>query len=845
VHMGRIPLPIDSSLSKVIDGLRDRSAVVLQATPGSGKTTRVPPALLESGLFPAQSEILILEPRRLAAKWAAKRVADEMGVKLGSRVGYQFRFENVTSAETRLTFLTEGMLMRRMLSSPELRGVSAVVLDEFHERHLHGDVAIAYLRSLQLGVRPDLKLVVMSATLDTGALTSYLGGCPLIQVDTRVHPIEVEHLKAPPAKHLDLTVKDAVLEVLAKPAAGKGHILVFLPGMGEIRRAQSALEDLSRSRGFRITPLHGELSREEQDDAIAGTGIRRVILATNVAETSLTIEGVTAVIDSGFHRVASYSWWSGVPALRTRPVSQASAIQRAGRAGRTVPGFCLRLFTKADFSGRPQFQTPEIRRSDLSQTVLELKAMGVGSLENFPWFERPEGPFIESSVGLLSRLGALDSDAKLTEIGRKMSKIPAHPRLARVLIEADRAGVLEDAATLAAMISEGELDRFDALESLEVAKRAKGASWERARKQFLSCFDNSQPTQDPTHSKLTFAILTGFPDRVGKRRAQELVLSAGGSAQVPQATQLGLEGADELFVCVDIQEAQGLGQQKSKLTVRSTLKIEPEMLFDLIPSSLRETDDAIWDSQRKRVTGVSRLVYDELVISESVSREVSPEAKGKLLAKMALGLDLKSARLLTPTQLLAEIAKVKPAAAEDLEGAVARIVLLNEKAPDAMKSLEENGTFQPTASLIEFLISFLAGKSSGEDLSDANWSTDYFEYLESVAPGFTSQLEREMPGSYSFPNGKKSRILYKLGQQPWMESALQNFFGVKQAPSVARGRVPIVLHLLAPNQRALQVTQDLPGFWIRVYPELRTQLSRRYPRHSWPEDPSTAAPVKR
>jgi ATP-dependent helicase HrpB len=468
-----------------------------------------------------------------------------------------------------------------------------------------------------------------------------------------------------------------------------------------------------------------------------------------------------------------------------------------------------------------------------------------------------------------------------------MSAIPAHPRLARVLLEAERSGVLEPAAALAAMISEGELDRFDAIECFERSGRAPtGAVWDRARKQFLSSLDRGRaagrsgsPSDDAAHSKLRFALLTGFPDRVAKRRVQELVLCVGGSAQLPAGSEnaLGLQsrGEEELFVCVDIQEGQALGQQRSKLTVRSAARIEPEWLFDLVPSALTERDEALWDAGRKRVVGVSRLVYDDLVISESQSSEVAPEAKGRLLAKMALGLDLEAARSLPPSALIAEIAKVKPAAAEELAGAVARVGLLLEKAPDLLKSfLTENSAggsagaasgsssaggaeAAPTptqwleVSVIGFLVAFLAGKNSADDLSEPGWAPEYISYLESLAPGISSVLDREAPSSYSFPNGKKARIQYALGQPPqlaqlpWMESALQNFFGVKQAPTVARGRVPIVLHLLAPNQRALQVTQDLPGFWQRVYPELRTQLSRRYPRHSWPEDPASAAPVKR
>ena len=575
------------------------SAVVLQASPGTGKTTRVPPALLDA----LPGEILVLEPRRLAAKYAALRVAEERGEAIGRSVGYQFRFENVTSRDTRLTFLTEGMLMRKMLSDPRLAGVSAVVLDEFHERHLHGDVALGALRRLQLeGLRPDLKLVVMSATLETEALSRYLGDCPVLKVESPLHPVAIEHLPSPAAVPLERLVREAVARTLSSAEAdSKGDILVFLPGMSEIRRAENALGELAavREGRLKVLPLHGEIAREEQDLALRPIpGKRKVILSTNVAETSLTIEGVTVVIDSGLHRQAAHSWWSGVPSLKTRPITRASAIQRAGRAGRTAPGRCIRLYTLHDFNGRAAFETPEIRRADIASTVLEVKTLGGAAGRNdgsdpaeFPWFEAPAAAALEAAQTLLHRLGFTESPAgaaALTEPGRRAARIPAHPRIARLLVEAEKLGVLEPAASLAALISEGELEGLDALEQARRAEaQASSGPLKRARTQLLSAIGRSaggnaeaaSKTED-AESRLARSVLAAFPDRIARKRPipahstrgrstdVELILSSGGSARAEECPTLA---SHEMFVALDIQETQAHGQARSQLRLKSVV----------------------------------------------------------------------------------------------------------------------------------------------------------------------------------------------------------------------------------------------------------------------------------
>ena len=824
-----LKLPVDDILPELLRNLERFPCAVLQASPGTGKTTRVPPALLRAPFNGSTGEILVLEPRRLAAKFAARRVASELGQEIGGIVGYQFRFENVSSARTRLRFLTEGMLMRRLLRDPDLTGVSAVVLDEFHERHLHGDVALGYLRLLQKRARPELRIVVMSATLDTEAVSRFLGDCPVIRVDNPLFPVELEYLKSPPAKSLDLSVRDAVASALNWP----GHVLVFLPGMADIRRAESALSALAQTRGFRIAPLHGELSREEQDLALEPSPRTKVILATNVAETSLTIDGVTTVIDSGLHRVASYSWWSGVPTLRTRPISRASAVQRAGRAGRTAPGRCIRLYTKGDFDSRAAFDTAEIQRADLTQTVLELATLGISDPNEFPWFEKPAVNSVEAASQLLFKLGAIREN-QLTGIGRRMAEIPAHPRLSRMLLEAAKKGCLPDAVLLAALISEGGLSRLDATSELATAGRDSRLT--RVSSQLSNSFPSElrKPSSpDREFRNLRISILTGFPDRVArKREGGELLLSSGGSARVDE-TALAASGVADLFVALEIQDRQDLktpGKVRSLPSVESLVAIEPEWLFDLDPPGVEEQDEVIWDSERKRVTALSRLRYGQIILSESPAKAAG-ETGTRMLCKMALGLDLERIGELRLPDFVNAVGKV--ADAEAFESVLSRIELLHQHCP---------GMPAPGGPLLaETLIAMLQAKTSLTELQAMSWPDEVIQALELRQPGYSHELAKWMPTHFQLPNGRRTPIHYRLDQPPWIESRLQDFFGLKQGPSIAGSRIALTLHLLAPNQRAVQVTRDLPGFWERVYPEIRGELSRRYPRHAWPEDPRREA----
>ncbi|MBD0325849.1 MAG: ATP-dependent RNA helicase [Pyrinomonadaceae bacterium] len=478
------PLPIDALLPEIIESLRRTPNLVIEAPPGAGKTTRVPSALLDAGLA-GDGEVWVLEPRRLATRMAARRVAEERNERLGETIGYQVRFEEVGSPRTRLRFLTEGVLTRRLLSDPQLSRAQVIVLDEFHERHLPADLALALLKRLQAESRPDLRIIAMSATLDAAPIARYLGQCPTLRSEGRRFDVSIEHLSRADERPLALQVEASVRKVVADRL--EGDVLVFLPGAAEIRRAQSACAALAAESELLILPLHGELPVAEQEHAVRPAERRKVILSTNVAETSVTIDGVVAVIDSGLARIAGHSPWSGVRTLNVRRVSQASAIQRAGRAGRTRPGRCLRLYTAQDFAARPAHEAPEIRRLDLAEPALELHAAGISDLHSFDWFEAPDAPALDAAEGLLHKLGALDADKRITKTGERMLRWPLHPRLARMLMEAEARGVAQPACVIAALINERDIRASQIL--IDSRERSQTSATAHGPSDLLELFD--------------------------------------------------------------------------------------------------------------------------------------------------------------------------------------------------------------------------------------------------------------------------------------------------------------------------------------------------------------------
>ncbi len=846
------PLPIDEALPRLLASLRQTSSnLVLSAPPGAGKTTRVPPAIADAGLA-GDLQVVVLEPRQLAARMAARRVAAERGEQVGGSVGFQVRFENACSDATRIRFVTEGVLARQMIGDPELGGVGVIVADEIHERHLAADVVLARARALQAGPRPDLRIVAMSATLEAGPLVAYLGDCAHVESAGRAYPVDVEHLEHPDDRPLEKQVSAAVRRLAA--AGLDGDLLVFLPGAAEIRRASEACADVARAAELEVVALHGDLPPAEQDRAVSPGPRRKLILLTNVAESSITIDGVTAVIDSGLARVARHSAWTGLPALRVEPISQASAAQRAGRAGRTQPGRCVRLYTRHDLDGRRAHDDPEILRADLAEVALDLAATG-RRLTDLAWLEAPPEVAVRAAGELLERLGAVDG-AALTQIGRRMLRFPVHPRLARVVVDGEDRGVAAEACALAALAAEREIrsarraaglrgpsaadasgpsDLLEDLARLEEvrgggARAARAAGLEpaavravlRAERQLRrGARDRADAPAGgaAVNDALLQCVLAGFPDRVARRRSpggRQLVFAGGGGGTLADSSVVH---DAELMVCVRAGER---GRGRADVIVTSASEVRGDWLIDAYIDRIDDSAGLEWNPALERVEHVSRISYDGLVLEEqrdAARARLDPEAAGALLAEA-----------------------VRAAGAEAFvsgEGLAAwrrRVALAREQAPELdIPAVNEAG-------LVNAIAAAGAGCVSFADLR----ALDAEKLLRgALAPAQLAAVERLAPTHVALPGRRRVPVHYEDDRPPWIESRLQDFFGLADGPRVGGGRVPLVLHLLAPNRRAVQVTTDLAGFWARHYPEQRRQLMRRYPRHAWPEDPASAPPPRR
>lgn len=797
-------LPIDALIPAILDELGRKPNLVIEAPPGAGKTTRVPPALLDLG----PGEVLVLEPRRLAARLAARRVAAECGEQLGRTIGYQVRFETVGSRRTRLWYLTEGVLLRRLLGDPELGSVATVVLDEFHERHLEADFALALLRRLQRGPRPDLRIVVMSATLDPGPVTAFLGGCAALHCEGRLHEVSIRYTPHS-AQPLEEQVRAALERLLEEGL--DGDVLVFLPGASEIRRAARACAAVAARRGLLVAPLHGDLSAEEQDRAVMPAAAPKLILSTNVAESSVTIEGVTAVIDSGLARVAADSPWSGLPVLRVARVSKASCRQRAGRAGRTRPGRVIRLYPEADFLRRSEQDPPEILRRELSQVFLAAHALGFNDPGELAWLDRPPEAAAAAAENLLRQLGAIDTPGALTQMGRRMAELPLHPRLARLILGAENRGAGEDGCAVAALLSAGERlapenspsGRSDLLALLDQERSAHVRRLIRQVRQIV------RPARQQRHDEtaLLQATLEAFPDRVARRRrGNELQLAGGGSAILSPSSVVRQH---ELMVAVDIEERPDQGLP----LVRLASAVEPEWLLELFPERIRERRTVEWNREAERVEASSALLFDQLVLLQSTSRP-EPEEGARLLEAKALEAGV------------ARFAETAP-----IQAFLARLAFAADYTDLPRLKWEDVETA---------LAELCHGRRSFGELEQAAGNGGLLRRLkERLTAAELRRLEQTAPEFIQLPGGRRVRVHYEPGQAPWIASRLQDFFGMRETPRIAGGAVPLVIRLLAPNQRPVQTTTDLAGFWERLYPQVRRELARRYPKHAWPERPTT------
>lgn len=825
----REPLPIDDALPDVLAACRRATAVLLMAPPGSGKTTRVPPALLDV-LGDKGGQVVVLEPRRLAARAAAARVAQETGTALGDLVGYQVRGDSRVSGRTRVRFVTEGVLVRQLVQDPFLEGVGAVCLDEFHERHLEGDLALAMLAEARATVRPDLRLCVMSATLDPAPLRAFLPGAEVVEADGRLHPVRVERLDRSPQDPLEVTVRNLVDKALDETA---GDVLVFLPGTGEIARCEDALGNLARRRDVLVLPLHGRLEPADQDRAIRPQRQRKVVLSTNVAESSLTIAGVTAVVDTGLARELRFDRGRGVDVLQLERISLASATQRAGRAGRTGPGVCYRAWTAAEERGMPARAMPEVQRIDLCGPALLVRAFAGRDPRQFGWFEAPPADALAAADRLLRELGAIDAgNGALTRLGQALLGLPLHPRLCAVVLAGRDLGCATAAATAATLLADvDQLGRGDgadlhaAVDAFLLAEdrgfpehlcREVGLSaWQArtvksARDRLLA--GRRDDGRDTT--ALGRCLLAGFPDRVAVR-------SEGGEPRT--ATMVGGRGlllpaaADGQELVVALRLLETGRQQRSKAVL--TAGLAPADLQAAAAGALATVVVAELDEANGRVVAVREQRYRDLPLRSARGGELpAGVAAEKLLPVLAR----------EPWRWLGE--------QKELRRLLARLRWLAARQPDlALPPFDD-------AAVAAAALQLLGDRADLRALRDADVGELLLAQLTSPQ---RRALQQGAPDRIELPSGRDAIVDYDAPAGPTIAARLQEFFGLRAVGALAGGRVPVVLELLAPNHRPVQVTTDLPSFWANVYPQVRRELSRRYPRHSWPEDPLAANPEAR
>jgi ATP-dependent helicase HrpB len=812
-------LPVDEIVPELKKALAGHDAAVLQAPPGAGKTTRAPLALLDEPWLAGKS-ILMLEPRRLATTNAARFMAQLLGEAVGGTVGYAIRYERKVSRATRIELVTEGILTRRLQADPELTGVGLVIFDEFHERNLNSDLALALCRDAQTGLRDDLKLLVMSATLDAAPVARLLGDCPLVSSEGRSFPVEVRYLPRNPKARLADVVPPVVRRALSETS---GDVLVFLPGVYEIRRCAEALVDLSGQCDLR--PLYGDLPFVEQERAILPGKRRKVVLATNIAETSLTIEGVSVVIDAGLERRPRFDPARGMTALETARISRASADQRAGRAGRLGPGLCYRLWSEGEHGALLPFTPPEIRGADLAPLALELARWGVTDAAQLPWLDPPPLGHMAGARALLRLLDALDEGGRLTPLGERMAKFPAHPRLARLLVAARDEGCSGLGADLAALLSERDLlagrerprqaSASDLLDRLELLGRRDFDAAARAARYWrekLGTKEGEAPANAETLGRL---LAVAFPDRIGRERSPgsgRYLLSGGHGGRL--STRTAVKGGEWLVAV----EVRGKAGGEGEIDLASV--VTPGMVEELFGGAMEWRREVQWDECAGRVVAREVRRLGALILQERPARATEEDVMSALLTVIRRqGLDL-----------LAWSPVVRQYRA--------RVRLLADKLP-GWPDLSDAALL---GSLEEWLLPHLAAAASLAALR----RVDLLGALKNLL-GWEKQreLDRLAPERLEVPSGSHIRLDYEAEGGPVLACKLQELFGLADTPLVAGGAAPVLIHLLSPAGRPLAVTRDLRSFWDSGYPEVKKEMKGRYPKHPWPDDPWNAEPTRR
>jgi ATP-dependent helicase HrpB len=847
--MRREDLPIFELEHALVAELKAHSRLILQAPTGSGKSTQVPQILLDHGLL-GDGQVVILQPRRLATRLLAARVASERNVRLGDEVGYQIRFENITSQRTRIRFVTEGILLRQLIQDPQLRGVSAILFDEFHERHLYGDITLARALQLQATSRPNLKLAVMSATLDAGLLEKYLTPCAVLSSSGRAFPVEIEYLPKPVGDD-GYPVWDLAADELERVAPRtEGDVLVFMPGKYEIGRTISAIRASRGSDRFVVLPLHGELPPAEQDAALAHYQKRRAIVATNVAETSLTIDGVRVVIDSGLARVARFDPRRGINTLLVEKISRASAEQRTGRAGRTAPGHCLRLWTEREHLDRAAQELPEVKRLDLAEVVLTLKASGVEEIGSFRWLEPPDPQALARAEQLLVDLGALhasDTTSSVTPLGRRMLAFPVHPRYARMLLAAQQYRCVPAVALIAALTqgrnllrrpdgkqarddredvlgSDAESDLFILMRAFRYAENSRfdpqrcarlginaGAAREAAQltEQFLAIARDEGldlETGEVKAGSIERCVLAGFPDQVAARLdAGTLRCALVHGRRGVLARESAVHGA-RLLVASEVREIESSEKERQVLLTLAT-RIEEDWLRELFPESFREETRVDFDPALRRVAGHRAILFHDLVLrSEEFSPKTDPAA-AQILAR----------------EVLAGSCPLKHWD-NAVEQWIERVNFVARDFPELQfPPIDEAGK-------LLLLEQICQGATSYKEIKERQAWPVVKSWLSATQQ---QTLDELAPERIKLPNGRAAKITYGDAAPPTIAARIQDLYDTPRGLAVGRGRIALRIQVLAPNHRPIQITSDLETFWREGYPKVKKELQRKYPKHEW------------
>jgi ATP-dependent helicase HrpB len=836
-------LPIDAVLPDLTQALSGRNAAVLVAPPGAGKTTRVPLVLAQEA-WAKGKKIVVLEPRRLAARAAAERMAKTLGEKVGETVGLRVRFGSKVSGKTRIEVVTEGIFTRLVLDDPELSGIAAVLFDEFHERSLDADLGLALACDAQQGLREDLKILVMSATLDGARVAKLLGDAPVVESEGRAFPVTTHYLGRDARAPIDRQVADAAARALR---AETGSLLVFLPGAGEIRRTETLLKERVSDPGIDIVALFGALDAREQDQAIspASAGRRKVVLATSIAETSLTIEGVRVVIDSGLARVPRYEPDVGVTRLETVRVSRAAADQRRGRAGRTEPGVCYRLWDEPETNSLEAFARPEILAADLSSFALDLAQWGVGDPSTLSFLDAPPRAAFSEAVKLLTELDCLDADGRITDEGRAIRALPLPPRLARMVIDAAREGAGALAADIALLVTERGLggDAVDLTHRLDNLRRDRSRRAEDARRMAARWAEEASAGSNPSHARQRvraergpmtgsppFAARMGggeeaalspgtilslaYPDRIARSRGNggSFLLANGRGGNVDPASNL----AREQYLAV--AELTGTAAQSRILLAAPISLSEIETRF---ASHIEQRDDIIVDVATLSLRGRKSRRLGAVALSEQIVQVTPDEGTAQKLAGAVAAAGLQR---LPWTKSLMQWRD--------------RAMFLRNAEGDEWPDLSDTAL---AASVGEWLAPMLIDKTSLSALT----SDELDNAIHGLLPwNLRRRLDEEAPTHFEAPTGTRAAIDYEAEAGPTISIRVQELFGLARHPSIAAGRVPLVVELLSPAHRPVQVTRDLPGFWRGSYQAVKTEMKGRYPRHPWPDDP-VAAPATR